>query len=296
VIINNVFSSPSSFLEKVKTTDNSSEDSDENINSPIFFEGQLLRKAKDGKLKKYWYVLKDKELYMYKSKTEETHKTMITLVSAFLTKDNEEKLDKKNTLYPFSLKFPNKTRTFYLVTSKEREQWMAQIKQAIGYADLKDYYEVKETLGRGKFGTVKLGIHKKSGQKVAIKVLNKLEMTLQDIELQKREIEVLKICQHPSIIRLLDVFESDSYIYIVMEYCKGGDMFVYLEKRDFSISESKAREIAHSLATGIFYLHTFGIVHRDLKPENILMTEDTDSGQPKIVDFGLSKIIGPEEM
>jgi serine/threonine protein kinase len=80
-----------------------------------------------------------------------------------------------------------------------------------------------------------------------------------------------------------------------MEYCKGGDLFTFLEKRDFTIQESKARELTHSIATGIFYLHRFGIAHRDLKPENILMTDDTDEAQPKLVDFGLSKIIGPSE-
>lgn len=80
-----------------------------------------------------------------------------------------------------------------------------------------------------------------------------------------------------------------------MEYCKGGDLFTFLEKRDFTIPESKARELTHSIATGIFYLHRFGIAHRDLKPENILMTDETDEAQPKLVDFGLSKIIGPNE-
>lgn len=92
--------------------------------------------------------------------------------------------------------------------------------------------------------------------------MKKKAMTLQDIELQKREIEILKICQHPNIIRLLDVFENQDYIYIVMEYLKGGDLFNYLEKRDFTISESKARDLTHSIATGIFYLHSFGIAYR----------------------------------
>ena len=62
-------------------------------------------------------------------------------------------------------------------------------------------------------------------------------MQMHELELQKREIEVLKICQHPNIIRLLDVFESPEYIYIVLEYMGGGDLFTYLEKRDFKITE-----------------------------------------------------------
>ena len=80
-----------------------------------------------------------------------------------------------------------------------------------------------------------------------------------------------------------------------MELCSGGDLFSYLEKRSFSISETRAAELTHSLATAIFYLHSYGITHRDLKPENILITEDTDKGDVRLVDFGLSKIIGPHE-
>lgn len=288
----NIFASPTTFLGGSNAEREEDEDHKEDT---ILFEGEMMRKAKEDKLKKYWYKLEDKELRAYKHKEDDVHKTMVNLISVFLRVEPEEQLDKKNTLYPFSLIFPNKERTFYLLSADLRDEWVLKIKEAIGYASLTDYYEVKEAVGKGKFGTVKLGIHKKTGKKVAIKVMKKKQMTLQDIELQKREIEILKICQHPSIIRLLDVFENQDYIYIVMEYLKGGDLFNYLEKRDFTIPENKARELSHSIAIGIFYLHSFGIAHRDLKPENILMTDDTDGAQPKLVDFGLSKIVGPSE-
>jgi hypothetical protein len=288
----NIFASPTSFLSGTPTE---REEEDEKEEDKVTYEGEMMRKAKEDKLKKYWYKLEDKELRSYKRKDDEVHKTMVSLISVFLRIEPEEPLDKKNTLYPFSLIFPNKERTFYLLSAEKRDEWVMKIKEAIGYASLTDYYEVKEAVGKGKFGTVKLGVHKKTGKKVAIKVMKKKQMTLQDIELQKREIEILKICQHPSIIRLLDVFENQDYIYIVMEYLKGGDLFSYLEKRDFSISENKAKELSHSIAIGIFYLHSFGIAHRDLKPENILMTDDSDNAQPKLVDFGLSKIVGPSE-
>lgn len=120
-------------------------------------------------------------------------------------------------------------------------------------------------------------------------------MSLKELELQKREIEVLKICQHPNIIRLLDVFENPEYIYIVLEHCSGGDLFHYLDKRDFKITEDMARTISHQLAAAIYYMHSYGIAHRDLKLENILMSDSTDQAQVKIVDFGLSKMIGPNE-
>jgi len=80
-----------------------------------------------------------------------------------------------------------------------------------------------------------------------------------------------------------------------MEQLNGGDLFTYLEKRKFVIPESRATVLAHQIATALYYLHSYGVAHRDLKPENILMTDDSDNAALKIVDFGLSKIIGPNE-
>ncbi len=80
-----------------------------------------------------------------------------------------------------------------------------------------------------------------------------------------------------------------------MEYCAGGDLFSYIEKRQFKLSEMKACSIIHKLSTALFYIHSYGIAHRDLKPENILMTDDSNNADIKLVDFGLSKIIGPNE-
>ena len=80
-----------------------------------------------------------------------------------------------------------------------------------------------------------------------------------------------------------------------MEYLKGGDFFNYLESKNFIIPEERAKQIAHQIATAIFYLHSFGIAHRDLKPENILMVSTDFSSPIKLVDFGLSKTFGPVE-
>lgn len=80
-----------------------------------------------------------------------------------------------------------------------------------------------------------------------------------------------------------------------MEHCSGGDLFSYIEKRGFRLSESRAAQIIHKLCTAIFYLHSYGIAHRDLKPENILMTDQSEEADIRLVDFGLSKIIGPNE-
>lgn len=150
-------------------------------------------------------------------------------------------------------------------------------------------------MGKGKFGQVRAAIHKKTGERVAVKIVKKANTKPGDIELVKREIEILKLCQHPNLIRLLDVFENNEYIYLVMELLKGGDLFAYLEKRSFHLTEPRACHLIHSVAAAIFYLHRYGIMHRDLKLDNLLMTDDSDEADVKIVDFGLSKLVGPTE-
>lgn len=104
--------------------------------------------------------------------------------------------------------FPNKRRIYYLSSKAEKDKWMEGIKKSIGYANLYDFYDVQESLGQGKYGLVKRGVHKKTQREVAVKIVKKKELSLKDQELLKREIEVLKICQHPNIIRLDDVFEN----------------------------------------------------------------------------------------
>ena len=92
---------------------------------------------------------------------------------------------------------------------------------------------------------MKLAYHIKTGKKVAIKIIKKKDLKNCELELQKREIEVLKVCQHPNIIRLLDIFDNPEHIYIVLEYLAGGDLYTYLDSRDFKITEDRARSIAH---------------------------------------------------
>ena len=120
---------------------------------------------------------------------------------------------------------------------------------------------------------------------------------MKPIELQqlRREIEVLKVCQHPNIVSMTDLFETNEQTHIVLEHLKGGDLFDYLKYRHFKIDEARARDIALQIGKALKYLHSFGIVHRDLKLENIMMTDNTSSAVPKLIDFGLAKMIGPNE-
>ena len=147
-------------------------------------------------------------------------------------------------------------------------------------------------MGKGAFGEVRIAEHKQAKIEVALKIIEKRKMSLRDIELSRNEIETLRLCQHPSIIRLYDVLENSDDIFIAMELITGGDLLNYLNKKQLKIGEVCSAKITLSLAKALQYLRNLGIVHRDLKPENILMVDDSNV---KIVDFGLAALLGPKE-
>jgi serine/threonine protein kinase len=169
------------------------------------------------------------------------------------------------------------------------------LKKIVGYSNLFDYYNFEDNLGKGQFGLVKLATHKKTGKKVAIKTVHKKDMKPIEIYQQRREIDVLKMSQHPNIVALIDLFENSDYYYIVLEYMQGKDLFDYIQFRNFKLGEQRVKELSYQIGIAIKYLHSYGIVHRDLKLENVMMSDNTESGVPKLVDFGLAKMIGPSE-
>ena len=161
----------------------------------------------------------------------------------------------------------------------------------MGYSNVFNFYTLDKTLGKGQFGLVKLAVHNQTAKKVAIKQVKKKNMTHIEVFQQRREIEVLKMCQHPNIINLVDLFENSEYYYIVLDYMAGSDLFDYLQIRDFNLGEDRVKELTYQLALGIKYLHNYGIVHRDLKPENLLYETEDEHSPIKITDFGLARFV-----
>jgi len=137
---------------------------------------------------------------------------MKSLSGVFIKDENTTVDESGSPIYAFMLIFPNKRRIYYLKSEEEKQKWVNGIKEAIGYSSLTDYYDLIEIVGSGKYGVVKAGVHKRTKMEVAIKIVRKKELSIKDIELLKREIEVLKICQHPSINRFYDVFENQDQI------------------------------------------------------------------------------------
>ena len=278
-------------VEDSESEENFELDDEEEI---IKYEG-FLYKLIDKKMRKLFFKLVHKDLFFYKDKNDVSHRGMHNLSGLFVKVEESKTIDGKK-YFCFSVVYPAKTRMYYCDDEKQFKDWIDNLKKATGYTNLLDIYEVKEKLGNGKFGLVKLGINKQTKEKVAIKIMNKKKMDTSDIELMRTEIEILKICQHPNIIRLYDIFENIDYIYIIMEYCPGGDLFSYLEKRKFQLPEVRTAIIMNKMCEAVFYFQSyFGVIHRDLKPENVLMTSSDDDGDIRILDFGLSKISTPNE-
>ena len=266
----------------------------------ICYENWVYKLTENKKLKKFYLVLINKDIYYYKDQEKKNFLGMHNLSGCFIQEGGEnEKITIENKdFYIFEIFFNNKskTRKYYTPDLEISKQFVAKIKEAIGYMKFTDYYELKEVIGKGKFGVVNLGIHRKTQQQVAVKIINKDSIkTLEDKELVRIEIGILKLCHHPNVVRLLDHLENEDYIFIVMEYIEGGTLGQYFKKKNFNFSERQASSIMMQIANGIKYLHRYGIVHRDLKPDNIMITQQNDYGVIKIMDFGLSKIVSTQE-
>ena len=148
-------------------------------------------------------------------------------------------------------------------------------------------YTFGKTLGTGAFGQVRLAIHKATKQTRAVKIIPKAKV---DIKLLVNEINVLSKLSHPNIMQLYEIFDDNTNIYIVSEYCKGGELFDIISNRG-NFSEKDACIIMKQLMSAICYSHQNNIVHRDLKPENILMDNDNNDLTIKIIDWGCAQTI-----
>ena len=264
----------------------------------IMYENWVFKLTENKKIKRFYLVLINKDIYYYKDQEKKNMLGMHNLSGCFVQEIQETLKHEGNEYYIFEIFFNNKskTRKYYTPDKEIMKKFVSKIKEAIGYMKFTDFYDLKEVIGKGKFGVVNLGIHKKTQQQVAVKIINKDSITtIEDKELVRIEIGILKLCHHPNVVRLLDHLENEDYIFIVTEYIEGGTLGQYFKKKNFNFSERQASSIMSQIANGVKYLHKYGIVHRDLKPDNIMITQQNDFGIVKIMDFGLSKIVSTQE-
>ncbi|XP_010617689.1 maternal embryonic leucine zipper kinase isoform X2 [Fukomys damarensis] len=150
------------------------------------------------------------------------------------------------------------------------------------YDELLKYYELYETIGTGGFAKVKLACHILTGEMVAIKIMDKNALG-SDLPRVKTEIDALKNLRHQHICQLYHVLETAKKIFIVLEYCPGGELFDYIISQD-RLSEEETRVVFRQIVASVAYVHSQGYAHRDIKPENFLFDE---YHKIKLIDFGL---------
>jgi serine/threonine kinase 33 len=150
--------------------------------------------------------------------------------------------------------------------------------------DVEQKYKFGKVLGKGSFGVVIQAKQLSSAQDFAIKLIQKERGS--QMELIEREVSILQSMDHPHIIHLEEVLETDKKIYLVIELCLGGELSEVIKQKG-PFAEEDSRIIIRSLADALAYMHIKGMVHRDLKLENILVTGD-DPLNVKITDFGLA--------
>ncbi|CAM9891800.1 unnamed protein product [Lampetra planeri] len=145
-------------------------------------------------------------------------------------------------------------------------------------------YRLLKTIGKGNFAKVKLAKHTLTGQEVAVKIIDKTQLNTSSLQKLFREVRIMKVLNHPNIVKLFEVIEMEKTLYLVMEYSSGGEVFDYLVAHG-RMKEKEARAKFRQIVSAVQYCHQKHIVHRDLKAENLLLDADMNI---KIADFGFS--------
>ncbi|XP_039786755.1 serine/threonine-protein kinase ATG1c-like isoform X3 [Panicum virgatum] len=153
-------------------------------------------------------------------------------------------------------------------------------------------YELLRPIGSGAYSQVWLGRHWARGTEVAVKEIAMERLSSKLRESLLSEVDILRRIRHPNVIALHDSVKDHGRIYLILEYCRGGDLHAYLQRHK-RVSETVAKHFIRQLASGLQMLRDNNVVHRDLKPQNILLVENNENSLLKIADFGFAKFLQP---
>ncbi|CBN79428.1 n/a [Ectocarpus siliculosus] len=219
---------------------------------------------KQGYRLKTWYVLVGNCIYYYHHEADVYPSKVMFLTGSFVEPLQEVANERKGY--------------WGIEISRNREQ---------------DDFEIGEELGKGRFSRVCMCVNKHTLDRNAVKIIMKEDMKQDEKDLLRAEIAIMRLVNHPNIIRMEAVYESKKDIFIVMQLHSGGELFDRIVGRP-RFTEDEAFTVMYPLVESVAYLHEMGIVHRDLKPENILCGDRIED--IKIADFGLSKMVMPDEI
>ena len=306
--INNNDSIFSLYKEKLLLNNNNNNININNNN--IIISNNSLSKKEEEKInydeeKNYEIKILNKSLETPLLKTENisTSNNIIT--------SNTQQILQKNTLIPKKLEYPIKpyyekieeeknTSSIKLDKISSMDLFENPIKYKAGslLQDIRKIYKFRDNLGGGHFGKVRLGYRRneKPPPFYAIKSISKRNLTDKDLEDLIKEVDIISCLDHPNIIKFYETYHDKFYFHIVMELCKGKEVFDRIVE-DGRIKEKKVCMVIMKVLHAISYCHSRGVTHRDLKPENILFETLDSESEIKLIDFGLSrKVFNDEKM
>lgn len=152
---------------------------------------------------------------------------------------------------------------------------------------IKNVYSIGSKLGTGGFAVVRKCKRREDGAVYALKVINKKNLDKDDLVILDSEVAIMRVLNHPNIVRLYDVFDSRSKLCLVLDLLAGGELFDRIIEKG-SFTENDASRSMKEMVEALNYLHLKKIVHRDLKPENLLFESKSDTAAIKLIDFGLA--------
>ena len=286
--------SPSNFILNEDKNINKEESDDSSSSSLIENEFYLYKYSEEEhicKLKKYYAVINKKEILFYSSNTKKELCSIWNYNNTIISIKGKVTLN-ESKLYPIKIIYKNALMSVIFLEDKESQiKFGNKLKININNNNFEDKYETKEKLGEGHFAVVKKCIEKQSGKEYAVKIISKQKLGKIDMDLIIQEKKYMRLINHPNIVCLVEDFEDEKYIYLVMEYYKGGDLYSYLKEyrnNGNNLSEKTIAKIIKIIAQTIQYLNNFGIVHRDLKPENIVFGTQNDISSLTIIDLGVA--------
>eukprot|EP01080_Neovahlkampfia_damariscottae_P004187 gene4187-7497_t len=156
-------------------------------------------------------------------------------------------------------------------------------------------YVLTQKIGKGSYGEVHLGYHKKTKHQIAVKIILTAGFQTKQFEALDLETKTLESFTHPNILKLICSYHSKKYAFLVTEYCPGGDLYNFMKFRKNPIPENVVKQIIFEIATGLDEMHSNNIIHRDLKPRNILLMSK-EKPSIKIADFGFSRILDENDL
>lgn len=160
------------------------------------------------------------------------------------------------------------------------------------FCDMREFFEVSsKVLGSGNFGVIRACIDLQTGERFACKTISKKKLEFwEDVEDVYREVQVMETLRdHPNVVKLVDTFEDEEEVHLVMQLCEGGELFDRITERKY-YNERQAAKVIKTIAEVLLHMHALGIMHRDLKPENILLVSKRSDTKLRVIDFGMAYI------